>query len=60
MSFEGHPKTLAMLARLPEGESHAGDKRRGWGEGSLAAARVFLTGYAERIQAQRSGFGEMD
>jgi tetratricopeptide (TPR) repeat protein len=54
MSLADHPKTLALLVRLPEENPAPAEKDEGGRKDALAAARVFLTGYAERIQARRA------
>jgi tetratricopeptide (TPR) repeat protein len=58
MSLEGHPKTLALLARPLDRNSSPAEKDETGGEGALSVARIFLGGYAERIRSRRAGSAE--
>jgi len=50
-SLEGHPQTLALLARLPEQNPSPAEKGEVGGEGALSAVRIFLGNYEERIRS---------
>jgi tetratricopeptide (TPR) repeat protein len=54
MAFEGYPKSLAVLARLPAEIHSPAEKGEAGEESSLSAAHVFLSGYTERIRASRA------
>ena len=54
ISFEGHTETLALLGRTPEENPRSAGETEVGGNDALAAARSFLSGYAERLRSLRA------